>query len=67
VCRRRERICTHPTLPNLRVVAILENFEVINKRANLEGSPIALLNIRKIEQDILYTTQAVGICEESLA
>jgi hypothetical protein len=43
------RLCTHPALSNLRLVAILENFEVTIKRANLEGSPIALLNIRKIE------------------
>ena len=57
----KDRICTHPALPNLRLVTILENFEVIYKRANLEGSSITLLNVRKIEQDILYATRAVGI------
>lgn len=57
----KERICTHPALPNLRIVTILENFEVIYKRANLQGSLITLVNVREIEQDILYATRAVGI------
>jgi hypothetical protein len=57
-------ICTYSALADLRLVAILENFEVINESADLKSSPVPFLNVGKIEQDILCVAKNISMIKE---
>lgn len=52
--RREKGGKTYPAFSNFRLITVLENLEIIHECAHLESSPVALLDVGKVEQYILW-------------
>jgi hypothetical protein len=52
--RRGEEGARTPRSPISELIAVLENLEITHECAHLESSPVALLDVGKVEQDIFY-------------